>query len=517
MWSAGAVTIAAVLTAVGAFRSDGVSMVYERGNGDAVVGLVVDRVGAILVLLTSVVGLVVQTFAARALDGDPNRSQFFVLAGVVSASTTLVALSVTGTGLVLGWVVTGAALTGLIGHHRHWAPAAAAMQQTRRAFAVGDLALLAALLLSIRFIGDIDLRDLGSETARLADERIVIGPWEPTSWLTVVAVLIVVAGICRSALVPAHRWLPGTVAAPTPVSALLHAGVVNGAGVLIIRLAPMVGSSTPAMGVAFAVGVVTAVLATAVMLVRADIKGSLAWSTAGQMGFMTVQLAVGAFAAALFHLVGHAMYKAALFLGAGNAISAHNVHRHLPTSTRRPQRLFRLAAATLVPGAAMVGAFLAFDPHLPTAAGFMLLAFGWLSAGRLVNGWLRAGAVTPGSIAAGLGLGAGWSVAYVGGVALFEHAVAGVLPVEVAGAVGTVWMVATMGVVALAVLVVSTLPGARGARLRRQTYVVLQGLGGAPLPKVSRCAEAPQRVRAAVFVPSKNRTAIERLDRVSIQ
>jgi NADH:ubiquinone oxidoreductase subunit 5 (subunit L)/multisubunit Na+/H+ antiporter MnhA subunit len=77
------------------------------------------------------------------------------------------------------------------------------------------------------------------------------------------------------------------------------------------------------MALAFAVGAVTALFGTAVMLVRTDVKGALVWSTSGQMGFMVVQLGVGAFAAALFHVVGHALYKAALFLGAGDAISAH--------------------------------------------------------------------------------------------------------------------------------------------------------------------------------------------------
>ena len=132
-----------------------------------------------------------------------------------------------------------------------------------------------------------------------------------------VALLVVVAALARCAQGPFGPWLPGTVAAPTPVSALLHAGFVNGGGILLIRTGAIASSSSVALVVAFAVAAATAVVATAIMAQRSDVKSELAYSTMGQMGFMVAECAVGAFGAGLVHLIGHALYKATLFLGSG--------------------------------------------------------------------------------------------------------------------------------------------------------------------------------------------------------
>ena len=126
-----------------------------------------------------------------------------------------------------------------------------------------------------------------------------------------------VAALARCAQGPFGPWLPGTVAAPTPVSALLHAGFVNGGGILLIRTGAIASSSAVAMVVAFAVAAATAVVATAIMAQRSDVKSELAYSTMGQMGFMVAECAVGAFGAGVVHLIGHALYKATLFLGSG--------------------------------------------------------------------------------------------------------------------------------------------------------------------------------------------------------
>jgi NADH:ubiquinone oxidoreductase subunit 5 (subunit L)/multisubunit Na+/H+ antiporter MnhA subunit len=486
-----AVAAAAVVVAT---TIDGpVSIVHEGADGRATVGLIADRGEAILALLTAAVGTVVISFGRRSLDGDPRRNRFLVLASLLTASTATVALSATGSGIAVGWIATGAALAALVGHRHEWAPARAAMQRTRRAFAFGDVAIGAAVVIAILSVGDLDLRTVGVDAAALAADDIGLG----ASALDAVAVLVVVAGVARSALVPLHRWLPSTIAAPTPVSALLHAGVVNGIGVLMIRLAPAIGISTPAMVLAFVAGVLTAVIATAVMLVRADAKGALAWSTAGQMGFMTVQLAVGAFAAALFHLVGHAMYKAALFLGAGDTVSARARHRHLPHADSALSRTPRVALVGVASTLSMGAAFLAFDPHVTTAAAILVLTFGTLTTGNAINGWLRSAAPTPANLSIGIGAGAAASFAYIGGLSLFENHVADAVPYEVAGAVGPGVLVATLAVIAIGVATIMWLPGPTGSRMRRRAYVVLLGIG-APA--------TPSRQAFATIEPPRNRT-----------
>jgi NADH:ubiquinone oxidoreductase subunit 5 (subunit L)/multisubunit Na+/H+ antiporter MnhA subunit len=472
------------------------ALVVDR-EGRAVVGLSVERVGAVLVTLTAAVGLVVQAFASRSLGGDPRARRFHVLALVLTSATTIVAVSATASGVLVGWVVTGATLVALLGHRAPWPPAVDAQRQTRRAFWFGDAALAGAMIGAWLTVGDLDLRTLGSDVGELAAEKVA-----GTSASTVVALLLVVAGVARSALVPLHRWLPSTLAAPTPVSALLHAGVINGAGVLLIRFAPVFSTSSSAMGAAFVLGVVTAFGATAVMLVRTDVKGSLVWSTAGQMGFMVMQLGVGAFAAALFHIVGHAMFKAAMFLGAGGAISANARQATLPHLGRerssQPATPVRLFVGVVVPLASFAFALALIDPHLSPAASILVVVFGALAVGRAANGWLTSAPFSPVRTIVTASLGVVVLVfAYVGGLTLFENFVVDVVPYDVPAAVGPMWVVATLVVVGATVIGVARMPGRRGDRIRRVVYAWLVSTGAsttvvpaaATVPETSRSTE----------------------------
>jgi NADH-quinone oxidoreductase subunit L/NAD(P)H-quinone oxidoreductase subunit 5 len=445
-----------------------VAAVVEGGNGDALVGLYASRVTAILGLLTTGVGLVVQSFAARNLQRDLRERRFFILASLLTAATTSVALAATLGVLCAAWIVAGLALAGLVTHRATWGPARRASRRTLRSLWIGDSALLVATLLATVSAGPIDLRSPAAAARKLADASMLGGHVLP-----VVAVLLTIAGISRSALVPVHQWLPSTIAAPTPVSALLHAGVVNGAGMLLVRLAPVFGASAAATHLAFAAGALTACYATTVMLVRSDVKGNLAWSTAGQMGFMTVQAAIGAFPAALLHIVGHGMYKAALFLGAGNSVTGHLHHRQRP-DPQVVDRGIRLAVAVVVPAAAIWAAYLVFDPHLSTAARVLVTVFAWGTAARAVEGWLRSAPFRPGRAVATAALGAVAGVfAYVGGLTALERFVAPALPGEVAEPVSSAVLVATLAVIGLVVAVVWLTPGEQMNTLRTRVYALV--------------------------------------------
>jgi len=458
-----AAVVVAILVAVG----DPVAAVVEGADGDAVVGLHASRVTALLGLLTTGVGLVVQSFAGRNLQGDLFAPRFFVLASLLTAATTSVAFAATLGLLCASWIVAGLSLAALVTHRATWQPARRSSRRTLRSLWVGDGALLAATLLTVVAAGDIDLRSPAEGAAALADASVpVLGG----NLLAVVAVLLTIAGISRSALVPVHQWLPSTIAAPTPVSALLHAGVVNGAGMLLIRLAPVFGSSALATHVAFAAGALTACYATTVMLVRCDVKGNLAWSTAGQMGFMTVQVATGALPAALLHIVGHGMFKAALFLGAGGSVTAHHRHHQRPAPYVVAGSV-RLGVALLVPAAALWAAYQVFHPHLSTAAGVLVTVFAWATAARAVGGWLRSAPFRPGPAVATAAMGAVAGVfAYIGGLTAVETFVADALPAELANPVSTTLLVATLAAVAVVVSVVWFTPGERMREVRTRVY-----------------------------------------------
>ncbi len=463
--------VAALLVLISVGLDGPIDAVITDSDGAAVAGLTAGRVGAILLLLTSTVGLIVQSFASRSLLGDPRATRFHALAAVLASATSLVAIAATGSGLLAAWVATSVSLVALLGHRAPWPATVRSQRLTARSFLVGDAALGLAVIVALVAVGDLDLRVIGLEAAALEAESI-----GSLSMLTIVALCLVVAGVARSALVPLHLWLPSTLAAPTPVSALLHAGVINGAGVLLLRFSPVFGSSVSAMTLAFALGVLTALFATAVMLVRTDVKGALVWSTSGQMGFMVMQLGVGAFAAALFHIVGHALYKAALFLGAGGAISAHSRQTQRPHLGRADAAVLtstptRLVLGVVAPLAAFGLALWIIDPHLTSAATILIVLFGALSVGRAANGWTTA---TPFAAARTLATAivgiAVVTFGYVGGIALFEGFVADVVPYEVPSAVGPVWVAGVLGAIGAGVAVIAFTPGQRGAALRREVY-----------------------------------------------
>jgi NAD(P)H-quinone oxidoreductase subunit 5 len=468
--AASAAFAAAIVMAVVVAVGGPVAAVVEGGDGDALVGLHATRVTTVLALLTTGVGLVVQSFAGRNLQGDLRERRFFVLASLLTAATTSVAFAATLGLLCAAWIVAGLALAALVTHRSTWRPARRSARRTLRSLWVGDGALLVATLLAVVSVGEIDLRSPAGAADELVNASIpVLGG----NVLPVVAVLLAVAGISRSALVPVHQWLPATIAAPTPVSALLHAGVVNGAGVLLVRLAPVFGSSAAATHLAFAAGAVTAWYATTVMLVRSDVKGNLAWSTAGQMGFMTVQVAIGALAAALLHVVGHGMYKAALFLGAGSAVTDHFHHEQRP-APHVVDRSVRLGVALLVPAGALLVAYRVIDPHLSTAAYVLVTVFAWATAARAADGWLRSAPFRPVPAVATTAFGAAAGVfAYVGGLTAVETFVAPALPAEVAEPVSAALLVATLAAIALVVAVVWLTPGKRMQTLRSRVYALV--------------------------------------------
>ena len=504
--AASAAFAAAVVVAIVVAVDGPVAAVVEGGDGDAIVGLHATRVTTLLGLLTTGVGLVVQSFASRNLQGDLFGPRFFVLASLLTAATTSVAFAATLGLLCASWIVAGLALAALVTHRATWQPARRSSRRTLRSLWVGDGALLVATLLAAVSVGEIDLRSPAAAAQDLADASIpVLGG----NVLWVVAVLLTVAGISRSALVPVHQWLPSTIAAPTPVSALLHAGVVNGAGMLLVRLAPVFGSSAAATHVAFAAGAVTACYATTVMLVRSDVKGNLAWSTAGQMGFMTVQVAIGAFAAALLHILGHGMYKAALFLGAGGSVTAHLRHRQRP-APHAVARSVRLGVALIVPAAALWAAYLVIHPHLSTAARVLVTVFAWATAARAVDGWLRSAPFQPVPAVAAAASGAVAGVfAYVGGLTVVETFIAPALPAEVAEPVSSALLVATLAAITLVVAAVWLGPGEPMRRLRSRVYALVltsapvaselttrgSSTGVAPVPESRHLRPDPELVR----------------------
>ncbi len=257
------------------------------------------------------IALIVSGFAARSMQGGSIAyAPFFALLAGATAGSLTIAVATDLRILAAAWIATGLFASGLLGAARdrpaarRWALRHLAIER------IGDLAWIVVLVTAWRSYHSFDLATL----LRAAT---------PSEATTIIAVGLVIAGVTRSALVPFHAWLPNSMEAPTAVSAFMHAGIVNGAGVLLAKTALLVVVAPAALTIAAVLGCVTAALGATVALVRPETKRRLGWSTVAQMGFMVVQCSCGAFAAAIVHLVAHGGYKSAAFLGAAGSIDDH--------------------------------------------------------------------------------------------------------------------------------------------------------------------------------------------------
>ena len=269
----------------------------------------IDGLTLIMAVVVTFVSGIVHSFARRYMAGSHHGGRFFSrLFGL-----TLVVLLLTAAdhlALFAGcWALMGWLLADLIGLIRGWPQARAAARHARWSFLGGSVLLAAALAL---LAGQTGATTISAALSRI--ESLPVGT------LASIAGLLIVAAMIQSALIPFHRWLLSSMTAPTPVSAFMHAGLVNAGGLLLARFAPVVAGLPEVMLAVVVVGALSALLAQAWMLVQVDVKRQLGCSTVAQMGFMVLQCGLGYFAAAIAHLVLHGFYKAYLFLSSGSTV-----------------------------------------------------------------------------------------------------------------------------------------------------------------------------------------------------
>lgn len=266
--------------------------------------------GAGLAILVQFLGTVIGAFSARYLQGEAAQHRYVTALAGVLAAVHLLLLADHWLVLITAWAGTGIALRPLLCFYPDRPFALLSAHKKHLADRVADGLLIAAALLGWWSVGSGSFTDLNA--------HLVLAGMSPA--LHTSAVLLVLAVILRTALLPVHGWLIQVMEAPTPVSALLHAGVVNLGGYVLIRFAPLLEQSTLARWLLVACGLITAVLAGLVMLTRISIKVRLAWSTVAQMGFMVLECGLGLYTLAALHLVGHSLYKAHAFLSSSTAV-----------------------------------------------------------------------------------------------------------------------------------------------------------------------------------------------------
>ncbi len=272
--------------------------------------LALTPLSGLLAALVQWLGTVIGAFSARYLEGEGGQKRYAASLTGMLAAVHLLLLANHWLVLIAAWSLIGVALQHLLCFYGERPFARLAAHKKRLADRLADLLLLAAALLAWHEAGSGSLSDLAS----------YISVHGASPALQCSAVCLALAVVLRTALLPVHGWLIQVMEAPTPVSALLHAGVVNLGGFVLIRFATLLDHAPAARWLLVAMGLTTAVLAGLVMLTRITIKVRLAWSTVAQMGFMVLECGLGLYTFAALHLLGHSLYKAHHFLSASSVV-----------------------------------------------------------------------------------------------------------------------------------------------------------------------------------------------------
>ncbi len=301
----GIAVISAVLLALHGAGTGGVT-----GAGGAGLSARLDSISVIMLLLVTFIGWIVVRYAATYLDREPGQNRFMGWLCATLAAVLLLVQSGNLAQLLLAWIATSTFLHQLL---LFYPERIAAQRAARKKFITAraaDAALIGAVILLGVGYGTADIAAiLNAAKSGLA----------PASSLWAAAFLAV-AALLKSAQFPTHGWLTEVMETPTPVSALLHAGVINAGGFLLIRFADVMLLAPGVLAVLVIIGGFTALFGGLVMLTQPAVKTSLAWSTVAQMGFMTLQCGLALFPLALLHIVAHSLYKAHAFLASGGAV-----------------------------------------------------------------------------------------------------------------------------------------------------------------------------------------------------
>jgi NADH-quinone oxidoreductase subunit L len=347
----GAVGISTIVAFYLSFKSDGALHFGETGNTTPIMnhlwtwvqvggfradfGLAMDRLSGIYALFITFVGFLIHVFATGYMHGDRGYYRFFAYLNLFMFAMLTLVLADNLLLMFVGWEGVGLCSYLLIGFYLDKPEAAPAAKKAFIANRVGDWGFVLGILLlfwltsnagapSISFF---DKTGVTSALATVAHMNIEGFGWGAITagGLTSVAFLLFIGATGKSAQIPLFVWLPDAMAGPTPVSALIHAATMVTAGVyMVVRCSVIFTHAPTAMFVVAIIGAATALFAATIGLAQNDIKKVLAYSTISQLGYMFMACGVGAFVAAIFHVMTHAFFKAQLFLGSGSVI--HGMH-----------------------------------------------------------------------------------------------------------------------------------------------------------------------------------------------
>ena len=321
----------------------GIRQVVSEGSTASTL-LHIDGTSALMLTLVSVVGWAIARYSIRYLAGEARQGSYSLWLGFTVGAVSLLAVSGNLLTLFIAWSLSSLGIHQLLTHYRDRPAAHRAAWMKAGVSRIGDLAMVAAGILIYREFQTLELVSLFASVREYKATGL-----PASSLMPAIGALLITGAALKTAQFPFHTWLPETLEAPTPVSALMHAGIVNAGGYVLIRLSPLLAWSQTSLTALACLGAFTACFAALVMLTQTSIKKSLAWSTIAQMGFMMFQCGLGAFSAAMLHIIAHSLYKAYAFLNCGDVLNQKAAVRgvSLPFAARPAAGFGSLAVASV--------------------------------------------------------------------------------------------------------------------------------------------------------------------------
>ncbi len=338
--------IFALMAAVGYALGETQSTTYVSVSlplhlGRLAISVDVNVLTVIMLTLVAFVGMIVSRYSKTYMDGDAREGQFHRWLALTLGSffTLIVAGNIWG--FWISWVVTSLCLHELLAFYRDRPGAVLAARKKYVLHRIADISLFVAFALIARALHTAQWAGIARALAH--------APGALPEGLVVAAALIVVSAILKSAQFPTHGWLIQVMEAPTPVSALLHAGIIYTGAFLVLRASPLMAHVDWAGDVLAGVGLVSIVVASLTMMTMTNIKGALAYSTCAQMGFMLMECGLGLYSIAVLHIIAHSVYKAHAFLSSGSVVEHFRAPKPVVSATATAGRaLLGLAIAVVM-------------------------------------------------------------------------------------------------------------------------------------------------------------------------
>ena len=271
-----------------------------------------DILSVSMLVMISILGFVILKFSENYLDGEDRKNIFFNRLAITIASVDFLVLSGNLFQIFFFWVITSMCLHSLLVFYRNRPQAVTAARKKFIVARLGDISLLLAIAFIYLSIGT---GDLSTIFQTVGNSNFVLD-----GWLTWATGLLVITAALKSAQFPTHGWLIEVVETPTPVSALLHAGLLNAGPFLMVRMSHLMIESTSASLMLVTIGGLTALLASAIYMTQPSVKVALGYSSVAHMGFSLMLCGFGVYTAAILHVVAHSFYKAHAFLSSGSVV-----------------------------------------------------------------------------------------------------------------------------------------------------------------------------------------------------